>query len=534
VTLLGSNPVDAKNWLVDPERWLRTFLVLLAIFVVFYFSELANFSLSIDEEYAIFSTGSDIWVQQDRWAIYLIERLFLAAPVIPFFPLFLFGAFASLGYMILAGLHEFRLDDWRVLLLFVLFAAFPTLHFILDFAIAGVPVGVGLLLCCLSIVLFDRALQAIVAAEARSGRMVGLFVLQALLGATVTGIYQSLLLLTAAGCCGLFLLCYLRRPAMTLRHILIVHLYLAGNLVAGALVGLLIARGFQWLLAVEPAYIAHFVKLDQFADSPFAVLRRTLREYWLVYGGKRAVYGYRYLTFPALLLLGMFALAARVRERRAKSILFVVLYMLGITSIPFAINVVAGGKMPYRSLVAVPYVFWFFAAAALLSQIAIVRRIAIALVILVAIQSLYTFSTFQAQKRLVQDHDRLLASQLYERIVEAVPDFDRSKAYRLDVYGGHEFENAYQEIRSSTWSASFFEWDGGSPSRILAFMKTLGFSNFEEIDQAARKAFLPTFREMPVWPAAGSVRVVEGTILVRLGREPGTVHIRAKQAGGQP
>ena len=42
------------------------------------------------------------------------------------------------------------------------------------------------------------------------------------------------------------------------------------------------------------------------------------------------------------------------------------LYMLGMTLIPFAIHPISGGRLPYRSLVSVPYVFWFFAAALVL------------------------------------------------------------------------------------------------------------------------------------------------------------------------
>jgi hypothetical protein len=89
-----------------------------------------------------------------------------------------------------------------------------------------------------------------------------------------------------------------------------------------------------------------------------------------------------------------------------------------------------------------------------------VRRIGIALVMIVSIQCLHTFSSFQAQKRLVLDHDRLLASEIYQRIVRQIPDFDRKKTYMVDFYGAHEFRSVYKEIDSSTLSASFFEWMG--------------------------------------------------------------------------
>jgi len=529
VTPPGSNSVDALKQLFDPRSFQRSFLALWVIFSIFYFSELANFSLSIDEEGAVFRSDAAAWAAQGRWLDYLIERFVLPPPVLPFFPLFLFGALVSLGYVIVARVHRYRLEEWPVLLVFILFSAFPVLYFVLDFSAATVSIGTGILLSCLCLALFDRALEAFAAPEDRRNGKIGLFALQALLGAAAIGVYQSLILLVAVGCCGLFLLRYLRGPAMSPRQILLVHGYLAGNLLAGLILSLLISRGFQWLLGVQPSYLSGFVRPDRLLDAPLRVIRGLLKEYWAIYGGKRAVYGFRYVTFPALLLLGMFALAARARERGVKAILAIILYMLGITAIPFAINPVAGGTLPYRTLIAVPYVFWFFAAGAVLSHIPTVRRIAIALVILVSIQCLLTFSTFQAQKRLVLDHDRLLASELYQRIVGEIPDFDRSNTYRIDFYGAHEFHAIYRETDGSTWSASFFEWDGGNPRRIVDFMKIIGYSNFVQVDPMTREALLPIMEEMPIWPAAGSVRVVDGSILVRLGQKPGIRHKRRNE-----
>jgi hypothetical protein len=524
VTLPGSDSADAPKRLFEPGNFQRPFFILWAIFAIFYFSELAGFSLSIDEEKAIFRTSAQVWVQQGRWLAYLVERFLLPQPVLPFFPLFLFGALASLGYMIVARAHRYCLQEWPVLLVFILFSAFPILFFILEFSMVTVSLGIALLLGCLSIHLFGRALDCLTAPAAGRGEILRLFLLQALAGAGAVGVYQSLVLMVAAGCCGLFLLRHLRGPAMTPRRFLLAHGYLACVLLASLAVSFLLSSGFQWALAAEPVYIAKFVRPERFLESPIEVARKLLREYWTIYGGKRAVYGFRYLAFPALLVVGMVALAARARARGAVAVLLVVLYMLGITLIPFAINPLSGGQLPYRVLVAVPYVVWFFAAAAVLSDIALVRRIGIALAIVVSIQCLHTFSSFQAQKRLVLDHDRLLASEVYQRIVAEIPDFDRKKIYQADFYGAHEFLSVYKEIDGSTYSASFFEWDEGNPKRITDFMRILGYSNFESVGQRTRRAMLPVIEKMPIWPAAGSVRVVDGVILVRLGEKPGVVH----------
>ena len=519
MTLFDSSSAATPKRLFEPGDFRRPFLILWAIFIVFYFSELASFSLSIDEEKALFRNDQGVWAGQDRWLMYVIERFLLPPPVMPFFPLFVFGALASLGYIVVARRHEYDLADWRVLLLFVLFSAFPALFFLLDFSFVTPSFGVALLLACLALHLFDRAMDTL--EESRRGKLAGLLALQTLLVAGAVGVYQSLLLLVALGCCGIFLLRYLREPGMKLRTILLVHAYLLAALAASVVLSYLINHGLQWMIGHEQGISGRFMSPDRIVDSPWAVIQNILQQYWTVYGGKRTMYGYRYVTFPLLLVFGMIALAARARHRGWPAAAFVVLYMLGMTLIPFAIHPISGGRLPYRTLVSVPYVFWFFAAALVLSHVSWLRRVGIVLVVIVCIQCLYTFSSFQAQKRLVLDHDRALASEIYQRIVAEIPDFDRRKTYPLEFYGAHEFRNPYKEVQGSTWSASFFEWDNGNSGRIVQFMAILGYSNFERIDRETRASLLPALEEMPIWPAAGSVRVVDGTVLVRLGERPG-------------
>ncbi|TIV46186.1 MAG: hypothetical protein E5V96_08350, partial [Mesorhizobium sp.] len=66
----------APMMLIRPSS-IRAAINLFAIFVAMYFSELASFSLSIDEEVAAFRTDSSIWIAQGRWGAYLIERFLI-------------------------------------------------------------------------------------------------------------------------------------------------------------------------------------------------------------------------------------------------------------------------------------------------------------------------------------------------------------------------------------------------------------------------------------------------------------------------
>ena len=82
------------------------------------------------------------------------------------------------------------------------------------------------------------------------------------------------------------------------------------------------------------------------------------------------------------------------------------------------------------------------------------------------------------------------------------------------------------------------DWTGASKNdpdpettpntRNLAAGDASDYPNLATVDMATRKSLLPTVREMPIWPAAGSVRVADGIVLVRLGQKPGYIHMRAK------
>ena len=180
-----------------------------------------------------------------------------------------------------------------MLLLFVLFSAFPALFFVLDFSFVIPSVGVALLLACLGLHVFDRAMDALEERSARRGRLAGLLAAQALLGAGAVGVYQSFILLVAVGCCGIFLLRYLREPGMTLRTILLVHAYLLAALVASIVLSYLINHGLQWLIGHAQGISGRFVQPGPGrSNSPGAVihedpagilggLRRQARDLWL-------------------------------------------------------------------------------------------------------------------------------------------------------------------------------------------------------------------------------------------------------------
>ena len=87
---------------------------------------------------------------------------------------------------------------------------------------------------------------------------------------------------------------------------------------------------------------------------------------------------------------------------------------------------------------------------------------------------------------------------------------------RIDINGFIAPQSVYPMVPTTTAGASFFEWDGGSPHRMVRLMNLIGYHQFVSLANARRPAFAKVYRQMPVWPRAGSVRRVGDVILVKL------------------
>jgi hypothetical protein len=61
-----------------------------------------------------------------------------------------------------------------------------------------------------------------------------------------------------------------------------------------------------------------------------------------------------------------------------------------------------------------------------------------------------------------------------------------------------------------------FEWDGGNPYRVRAFLRALGFGFFADPATVDIQRAIAESNTMESWPAASSVRVVEDLAIVKL------------------
>lgn len=512
--------------------------------LVFWFTSLSTYFISIDQEFAAFQAGPLWWVEQGRWTTHLLTRYILPQPVVPYFPHLILCAAISLSYLMLLRAHERRCDG-KALLLFPLFLAFPTWYFIGEFYANLLSVAVGLVLCCLAVLMFSRSVRAYAAGDLSITALVGALIGGGLLLGAALGTYQSYITAFLGMALGVVLLerYQIASPELSRNrapaHAAPTPGHAASSapqapagigLQLAALTGILatavvfyqaVSLAFRALLETQEAYVGSFMNVSTLVAQPLTVLRSILEESLLFYGGNSRLFGVSVAACGAVVLLGL----AAVLWRRRPVANFAICLALCVACLaaPFALHLVAGGgwHMPYRAMVAAPYAIWLMGVLALGASAALIRKAAFAALVVAAFQLLNAHASYTGARQLALAHDRDLAAAVYARVVEQFPDFDRNGSQKVDFHGAKPFASVLPRPHSSIAGFSFFEWDGGNPVRIIYFMKLIGYGGLDLITSAQRDALVFHYADMPIWPAAGAVRRVGDTVLVKLGHTQG-------------
>lgn len=498
------------------ETLIKSIAILFLAFAMFNLNGLTNFTLSIDDEFAAFRENAAAWVGQGRWTTYLWERFIVPQPVLPFLPLALFGMFCAAGYLLfLRALGREKLELWS-LLAFPLFSAFPTWAFLTAFQSNTPAAGLGVFLCCWSAFLLRRERER----AGIDGKGIALVATAALTGAAAIGCYQSFALDLAA----MYSLAIVAMAfdGKTARGVAGDCLVAGAVLVASLVIYGLLLKLFLLGTHADVSYIQGFVRPDDLLRQPGEVLSHLASEMRQVYFGKSDVYGYRDPAIAVLVVIaaaGMIVHARRIAGTRGAILGMVAVALLLLA--PFGMNVMSGGSMPARALVAVPTVFAGMVLLGFRFADGGLQRIGFVAMLVVYFSMFKTLAAFDATRELVQINDRQLALALSERIARLSPAIAPDKPLTIDVFGFRPFKSPYPKINDSTIGASFFEWDRGNPYRIVTYLKLIGLPIFDVVRPEHRPALLDEFVDMPPWPAEGAVRVrPDGVVLVKLSDIP--------------
>lgn len=491
---------------------------LLLVAIICRLPAMASFSISIDDEFTAWRTDPDVWAQQGRWTNWLIETFLMNQPCVPFFTDLLFCVAATASYLVL--LHAHRLPVGALAwLTFPLFCSYPQWDLISEFY-GNVPgVACGLVCVAVASCLFQ---QTFIRRVTMRGRPLCI-VAQVLLIAAATGCYQSFLLMFAAIGCGLML-----RAQLSLRPPPVIEAVrqacaLVAVAAAAAAVHQVIALMLLRAIDKEPVYVSGLLDARAFFTSPLAAFARTLKEVRRTLFGSPATYGFRLWGASIIFGVGWAGLLAvdgvwRPTTRKAMCVIFAA----GCCLAPFALHVLAAVPLPQRMMIAIPYVAWLFAVLPYLLPGKGWRLVAAAGLVSATVQVVYLASISAAARELVAEHDRQLAADLYSRLAAVHTDFDLGRTYPVACVGAKPYvAPRYSSGPDGTARGSFFWWGGGQTGRVVSYMRLLGYGNLAEAPPGVQAKLRAAATVMPNWPAAGSVRVIDGVTVFKLGSVPG-------------
>jgi hypothetical protein len=486
---------------------IKYFGIYIIIAIVFHLYEISNFLISIDDEYGAFRVYHEVWIEQGRWATYLFEKFVFSQPTMPFVPNLMFCILMSFSYVLFLKSHKIE-NNLKTLLLFPIYVAFPTLWFINEFYANTVVTSLGFVLSSLALFFFIKFLEKNETLKLKHLIFSSIFL------AISIGIYQSFLMFFIVIVVGLYFI----DVSLNLNNISIKNKrrYWIGSisiLLIGLIIYLLLDQIFKFYFPSNSVYITSFLNFSvNFKDIFFNIFT----EMFKVYSGSPLIYGVYIGSLGFLIILMIVNI---VNRKNSKSILFILFLIILIT--PFSINILSGGnQLPTRSIVAIPYIFWLFSFIALSQKRAFLNFVGGGIILILQLQMLNATGQYAAATTIGQYHDRMFAADIYRRIAESNPNFDPLEKIKIDVYGYKSIETPYPSVQTSTIKASFFDWDAGNMSRMIFFMRLLGYSNLQMVDKEFIERNTLYFNKMPSYPNKESVQYVDGIYLIKLGDRP--------------
>jgi hypothetical protein len=488
----------------DAKLWLATAMIAVAV----YASELSSFTLSIDEElHAYNSAAWHAWLAQGRWGMSLFSWVLPQFSNVPFVGTAIFVAGLVISSVLLSCcLTKSKLESIAFSALFV---SCPIWLHIGQFNTLSAGFAAGLVSSSLAVVLLQSG-------SVRAALLAGL------IGGFAVGVYQSFVLLIVAGSLlGLNALQSSENQTGRTRV-----LYLA-RILGPMMIGWTVSVVFYFLattisLAVSNTtitYVDRMIRIDELLSPDSALVaigRANSRIASLALGLDPTFVGW---GVGAMLMawLGAFSMLGRtiieVARNFIPSLLSLMLFAGAVICAVLPLYASAGDA-PLRALTTLPLLY-AVVSASLITNHQIARLSLIVLGYAVVVNAWIGAALFHADA-VARERDRSMATQIAERIV-ALPGYDSTQTYRLVVVGHWAHEVGGPAIRVEVFGASFFEHDGGNPWRIVNFLRLQGVKGLVGSLLTDAREDVPQFEQLPSWPQQGSVALLDGKIVLKLG-----------------
>jgi hypothetical protein len=437
-----------------------------------------------------------------RWGMYLLNRLlFPYTMVIPFVPLFIGLVFHVGAILLMLSAWKVRLIKDQILVGFI-GITFPTLAFIYSFSAINYAIGFGFF--CIGLSLF------IYAKSDNRARFVSI-----LPAAFAIAIYQGFIPALVSAFLILFINKWIGKKNISKDEI-----YAISGIIIGALILYFASHKLINLIVTIPSIynISQQFDIGLLLNNFSSVLIRTLETTKQAYLGEKTIYAISITSLPYLLGISLIGLGIKLFGLEISKINKTILALLSVILffLPFATGLLMRGIIEPRFMVALPIVGMGIILLGINKN-----KLFQAVLILFAtwgfMQFITTTNHLFASSHLALQSDRLLASQLIERIESAKAEAGTTDVEYLEVVGYFGRPSTLLIPKIGAIGASFFEWDAGDIHRIVAFLRTIGYEDLVPLPDERRIQLINLTNSMPVWPEKGSVKIIGDIVLVKFG-----------------
>jgi len=493
-----------KIWCQNKTLIVYSFFVALLT----YGYEISNFTLSIDEETFLSSPKDTVyeWLTLGRWATYLLYTILFNGILLPFLPTLI----AILGIVISVILFLNTLDSKQSskLIFSTIAISLPIHAYYLAFNMINAGIGVGLIVSALSFICLTKALK--------STNPVQYLAYATILFAISAGFYQSLISVFLFMICAWLFNSFIRSK-ITLRFLvwrvfffsLIVSLL---GFILNKIIGSLAIRLF---LDQDANYMTdYFNYYFQWNKSDyFSIIIDIIRVIVGTLIGLKFTGGIAMWPVILFILLSSLLIWKKKNTRKERFIGLIILFLLTLT--PFVFIIFAGGSLPDRTLIAVPYLAGYFWLIILEHSKYFFNRVLFFIGLLILVNNTATttglfFSCYNASEA-----DRDMANRIVDEVYTL--DLDNTKVlHPIAFIGQKDKPTKYFSYYDDIFGTSFFLWDKGNPKRILDFMSIIGINEFVPANNIQYQNAIENSKSMPSWPYQGSIVISDSVVIVKL------------------
>ena len=486
---------------------------MVAVVLIGWGFELANCTITVDDEIILFHPATITWVRQGRWGMCLSALLFgnVSAPVVPLLITLVLYSVSFCIFFAGSGREKY--------FLFPIYVAFPTLF--QSFSFNSLNPGIGIAFLC-----------AALAAKCVFSRGIASIVIGVLLGSVALGIYQVFLLFLAAGIAFLWMKS-IAEHSFFLRWRALVR---DGTRTTAVVLGSIclyngIQWGSKWFLGISQDdfvsrnYIRPIENADQWRQWFFT-------EIWKIHeflAGSTWFYPEHMAAFGALMVFVLSVLPLLVVFGRRQVVVKILqilgfVFLLCVPFLPDTLNNASG--IPTRVITVVlplSLVSLVYFSLRETRAFPMFRAVLLALSAVAGLQCLWCLNLETYSVLLQNRYDASFANELRTRIDE-LPDVSELKASgrgipltivgicKWDVFTGPHKGKNWPDWESENIGNSCF-------AETARFASVLRLCTGERFDyrpiETCSQEILRHAESMPMWPLKGSVSCLEGVVIVK-------------------